>query len=489
VSLYRVDVGPREGVVEQAVQAGPHPDADGICPGRAFEVLDVEREDAPVDRRVPHPGFTLTMAWVAIIPHGPRRAWASLPPMPDDRGPWPEERRWFLRRNPQFARLWAAKAISHVGDGAALVALVLYAQQTQGRGVSVSALLLASTLPSLLGPLAGALADRADQRRLMTWAAVAQALLYGAMGAAVPAFPVLVALVATAAVFATVFAPAGRSAVPGLVLSRDLLGANSWMGLALTFQGTIGPVVGAALVAVAGIRGALCGNALSFAVCAALVRTLPPLPPDATGKDGVGLVRGTEQGLRYALRHPVARVLVIGLGLGVMFAAVDDVALVFLARDELGAGSVGYGGLVSLYGVGLALGSLALMRAHAGRAVGAFSLGLLLTGCGGLATGLAPVLLVAAVAQAVAGIGNGLEVVASDTVVQRSVPRSHRGRVFGVVGAATLLGAAIARGLGGVLVDLTSARTTFVIGGAGLLAVTLVTVVLLRRAAPFLDGG
>jgi len=41
VSLYRVDVGPREGVVEQAVQAGPHPDADGICPGRAFEVLDV----------------------------------------------------------------------------------------------------------------------------------------------------------------------------------------------------------------------------------------------------------------------------------------------------------------------------------------------------------------------------------------------------------------------------------------------------------------
>jgi MFS family permease len=409
--------------------------------------------------------------------------------MPDDRGPWPEERRWFLRRNPQFARLWAAKAISYVGDGAALVALVLYAQQTQGRGVSVSALLLASTLPTLLGPLAGALADRVDQRRLMTWAAVAQALLYGAMGAAVPAFPMLVALVAAAAVFATVFAPAGRSAVPGLVPSRNLLGANSWMGLALTFQGTIGPVVGAALVAVAGIRGALWGNALSFAVCAALVRALPPLPPDATGTDGVGLVRGTGQGLRYTLRHPVARVLVIGLGLGVMFAAVDDVALVFLARDDLGAGSVGYGALVSVYGVGLALGSLALMRAHAGRAVGAFGLGLLLTGCGGLATGLAPVLLVAAVAQAVAGIGNGLEVVASDTVVQRSVPRSHRGRVFGVVGAATLLGAAVARGLGGVLVDLTSARTTFVIGGAGLLVVTLVTIVLLRRAAPFLDGG
>jgi MFS family permease len=407
--------------------------------------------------------------------------------MPDDSRPEPEESRWLLRRDPQFARLWAAKAISHVGDGAALVALVLYVQQTQRKGVTVSALLLASTLPTLLGPLAGAMADRVDQRRLMIGAAVAQALLYGAMGAVLPSFPVLVALVAAASTFATLFAPAGRSAVPTLVSSRDLLRANSWMGIALTFQGTIGPLIGALLVAVAGIRGALWGNALSFVICAALLRTLPPLPPEAADKESVGLVRGTGEGLIYALRHPVARVLVIGLGFGVMFAAVDDVALVFLARDELGAGAVGYGVLVSVYGVGLALGSLALMRTHAERAVGAFSLGLLLTGCGGLATGLAPVVFLAAVAQAVAGIGNGLDVVATDTLVQRSVPRSHRGRVFGVVGAATLLGAAIARGLGGVVLDLTSARTTFVIGGVGLLAVTVVAVALFRGAAPFVD--
>jgi MFS family permease len=407
--------------------------------------------------------------------------------MPDDRRPAPEASGWFLRREPQFARLWGAKAISSVGDGAALVSLVVYVQQTERRGVAVSGLLLANTLPTLLGPLAGALADRVDQRRLMIGAAVGQALLYGAMAAALPPLPLLVVLVAAASTLATLFAPAGRSAVPALVWSGHLLRANSWMGIALTFQGTIGPVVGALLVTVAGIRGALWGNAVSFVICAALLRALPPLPPDTPGSNSPGLVKGAGEGLVSALRHPVARVLVIGLGLGVMFAAVDDVALVFLVRDELGAGSVGYGVLVSLYGVGLALGSLALMRAPAGRAVAAFSLGLLLTGCGGLATGLAPVFLVAALAQAVAGIGNGLEVVATDTVVQRSVPRSHRGRVFGVVGAATLLGAAIARGLGGVLVDLTSARTTFVIGGVGLLAVVVVAVVLFRRAAPLTD--
>jgi MFS family permease len=178
----------------------------------------------------------------------------------------------------------------------------------------------------------------------------------------------------------------------------------------------------------------------------------------------VGLLKGTWEGLGYALGHPVARALVIGLGFGVLFAAVDDVALVFLAREDLHAGAVGYGVLMSVYGIGFALGSLVLLRTRtAGVAV--FILGLALSGTGGLLTGLAPVLGLAALAQAVAGSGNGLEVVATDTLVQRSVPRSHRGRVFGVVSAATLLGGAIARGLGGVLVDLTSARATFVIGG------------------------
>jgi Major Facilitator Superfamily len=187
------------------------------------------------------------------------------------------------------------------------------------------------------------------------------------------------------------------------------------------------------------------GNALSFGISAALMAGLPPLAPQGADGQRVGLLKGMWEGLGHALGHPVARALVIGLGFGVLFAAVDDVALVFLT----------------------------LMRTRSAAGVTVFILGLLLSGAGGLLTGLAPALGLAALAQAVASSGNGLEVVATDTLVQRSVPRSHRGRVFGVVSAATLLGGAIARGLGGVLVDLTSARATFVIGGSGVLLVAL----------------
>ncbi len=53
--------------------------------------------------------------------------------MVDDPRPGPETSRWLLRRAPRFTRLWAAKAVSHLGDGAALVALVVYVQQPPGR--------------------------------------------------------------------------------------------------------------------------------------------------------------------------------------------------------------------------------------------------------------------------------------------------------------------------------------------------------------------
>jgi hypothetical protein len=63
-----------------------------------------------------------------------------------------------------------------------------------------------------------------------------------------------------------------------------------------------------------------------------------------------------------------------------------------------------------VYGIGFALGSLVLLRTRATAGVAVFILGLLLSGTGGLLTGLAPVLGLAALAQAVAGSGNGLEV-------------------------------------------------------------------------------
>jgi Na+/proline symporter len=122
-----------------------------------------------------------------------------------------------LRDSPAFRSLWIARTISHVGDGIALLALVLLVQRTRGTGVAVGTLLLASSLPRFLGPLAGVLVDRVEQRGLMIACDLGQVVVFSAVAWFSPPFPILLGLVSVSALLDTLFAPAGRSAVPALV--------------------------------------------------------------------------------------------------------------------------------------------------------------------------------------------------------------------------------------------------------------------------------
>jgi MFS family permease len=112
--------------------------------------------------------------------------------------------------------------------------------------------------------------------------------------------------------------------------------------------------------------------------------------------------------------------------------------------------------------------SVACTRLTRGRSpVTLLLLAIAATGVGTLVTGFAPALSVVVAAQLVAGAGNAVENVGLDTLVQDLVPRPLLGRVFGIVGTAAQLGAALAYAAGGLLVDLIGARATFVGMGPG----------------------
>jgi MFS family permease len=112
-------------------------------------------------------------------------------------------------------------------------------------------------------------------------------------------------------------------------------------------------------------------------------------------------------------------------------------------------------------------GSLALAL-RPGRSPSAVYLsGLAISGGGAIATGLSPAVGAAIALQGAAGVGNGLENVANNTLIQRHVPARMLGRVFGLAGSAAYAGQGIAALLGGFYVDLTSPRTAFITGGIG----------------------
>jgi MFS family permease len=313
---------------------------------------------------------------------------------------------------------------------------------------------------------------------------LASALVVALMAATVPPLPVLAALVAAAGALATIRNPAGRSLVPILVAPADRAPANALFGLAHTLQLAAGPVLGGMLAAGPGFRTALAVDVLTFIASALLLGRLPALPPTRDCAASTGIWTEAWSGLRYVGRHRQVRVLVLTLFVVVTFAAVDNVALVFLTRHTLAAGAAGYGLAASAFGVGMLLASTACTRLARDRSPTVLLIiAVAVTGAGTVITGLAPVIALAVVAQLIAGSGNAVENISYDTLVQNLVPRPFLARVFGTIGTAAQLGAGLAYAAGGPLVDLIGARATFILAGAGTLAVLPVLLHATRHGA------
>ncbi len=388
-----------------------------------------------------------------------------------------------LRNRPQFRALWGALALSNAGSGAALTALTLYVQQTHGTGTAVAALLIAEMAPRLLGPLAGSVADRVDLRRLMIGADVGQALLFAAL-ALLPPFAAILALATLTSALQTVYAPARTIAVPALVEDSELLQANSLTGVAFNLYVAVGPLIGGLLFALGGAAAVMLVNAVTFLASAQLTRAVPSLPPQERedGGEREAFLASARTGLRYALANPLTRTITLTFLFMFAFVSIDNVALVFLVRDTLGGGAIAYGLVSAAFGAGMLIGSLGIMRGARLAPPRLYLLGILLSSLGALLTGIAPAILLVAAIQLIYGSGNGIEIVASDTIFQQGVPRELLGRVYGLTATAVAIGSGIAMALGGFLVDATSPRVAFLVAGAGGLLVTACAAPALLRA-------
>jgi MFS family permease len=393
--------------------------------------------------------------------------------------------RGLLRANRSFASLWAARVISFAGEQLSLVALILLVHDRYQTGPTVAVLLIATAAPRLLGPLAGAIADRVEQRRLMQGCELGRATVITVIAFTLPPLPVLLALVVLASTLSALFMPAGRSAVPVLVGREQLQPANALLATGSNLGLATGPFIGGALVALVGTTPTLLVDAATSLVAVALLGFLPDLRAAALRRDDApGIGFEVVDGLRHVVRHRLTRAILMGLTLGVSFAGMGSVAGVFLIRGTLGAGPVAFGLFEAAWGVGMIAGSLALIRWATGRdPTLLFAVGWLLTGAGVAAAGVAPTAAVAILVYAVGGIGNGLDNVATDTILQRVVPRPFLGRAFGVVYTGAFLGSLVAFAVAGWLIEFTDPRTIFLVAGATTLAIGTWLLLALPRIA------
>ena len=370
-----------------------------------------------------------------------------------------------LLRNPRFRRLWAGQGLSFVGDFVSTVALVLLVVDVSGSASAVGGVLVARLLPTLASPLVGVLADRLDRRAVLVAADLVRAVLVVGLIFARD-LPTIYALVFGLGVAQTVFNPTVRAAFPAVVGGGDLTRANAIIGGTFSFSLTVGPALGGLLVASVGVETAFLLDALTFLASAALLATIPlPAPERDGGEEGFfGELRA---GFGYLASARVPLAIVAGAFLATLTANATVPAEVFLAKDTFGAGDVGYGLIASLWGGGMILGSaLTAVLGNRTDLTLLYFVSIFATAVAFVGVGFSPTFVLALGAVAVAGVANGVDNVATDTVLQKRVPDAFLGRVFAARFMTFSAGEALAYPLGGLLVDATGPRSTYLLAGA-----------------------
>ncbi len=390
-----------------------------------------------------------------------------------------------LRANKAFRWLWLSRCISEIGNSLGLLALVLFTARQTGQGWTVALLMLVGDFaPTLFSPLTGTLSDRVERKRLLLLCELGQGAIIGLIAWLALPLPFFLGLVGLRTVTGQLFGAASRSILPGLVEPADLETANAALGIGTTGLELVGPLLAALLLPFLDVSDLLLIDAATFLLSAMLLLNLPVLPSGRRDPSQKGaFLTEAKEGLGYIWHSPVIRWLTLGFTGFVAFTAIDDVALVFLAKDALGAGDSGTSLAYVGAGIGLLIGFAFLFWLKGRIALPLLLLvGYTLGSGGNLLTGLAGTIPVVMLTQAIRGVGNSQIDLANNTLVQRLVAPAMLGRVFGNLYGAIGLAAGISYVAGGLLVNLIGPRLVFILAGAGGLVVTLMLALSLPAA-------
>jgi MFS family permease len=339
-------------------------------------------------------------------------------------------------RDREFRAVFLSDAVSVVGDQVARIAVALLVYERTGSPLAASATYACTYLSWLLGgPVLSAIADRLPRRRVIVTTDLARAVLVGLL--VLPGLPtaVLFAVLVAVGLLSPPF-EAARSALMADILEGDrYVVGNALIGTTGQAGQVGGFVVGGALVAALGTRGALLVDAVTFAVSALLFVGLVRDRPLDRAPVREPALSALTTGVRVVLRAPELRALVAW---GALSAAVTipPEGLAVAVAGDLHGGSFSAGVLTATVPAGFVVGSWLLLRQPADRRRALFPW--LVAGSAALLA-LSPWLHAiwqVAVVWTVAGAGTALQTVANSSFVQ-AVPRELRGRAFGV--AATVL--------------------------------------------------
>jgi MFS family permease len=357
-----------------------------------------------------------------------------------------------LRVSPQFRHLWWGLSVANLGAQLTVVAVGLQVYEMTGSTFSVGVVGLCALVPLIVfGLYGGAIVDHADRRTValiasgVSWLATVGLATQGWLGNG--HVGVLYALVAVQSGANAVNSPARSAIIPRLLEPRLMPAANALQTVGWNVALTLGPLLGAGLVAAADYGLVYTLDAVLFTAAFAALLRLPPIPPEpsSTRRSRVGLASVLD-GLRYLGTQPTVRMTFL-VDLVAMICASPRVLFPAVGLVYLGGGETTTGVMTAAVAAGAMLagvfsGGLARVRWQGriivvaivcwGLSIAAFGAVLVAAGRSRPDHVLWLALALAAVTLAAAGAADAVSAVFRQTILQTATPDDMRGRLQGV---------------------------------------------------------
>ncbi len=371
-----------------------------------------------------------------------------------------------------FRLFFTGQLISQTGTWLTMVAQTLLVLKLTGSGVDLGLLTASMFGPMLvLGAWAGAVADRADKRRLLIATQTGAMIQSVALGVVVlsghATVGVIFALAFVQGVLTAFDNPARRSFVIEMVPPEEVPNAVSLNSAVMTGSRVVGPAAAGALVISVGFGWCFLLDAASYlAVLAGLfmMRTGELFTPPRTPK-GRGQVR---EGLRYIRSEQKLFVPLVMMAMIGTLAFNFSVTIPLLVKGPLGGDDGTFTLLFSVLSLGSLVGALGTARRkevtsrHLVVAAAGFGIAML-----GLAA--SPGLAVAFPVAVVLGMASIAFMTSSTAIVQVLAGPEYRGRVLAIQAMVFLGSTPIGGPLIGWLSDVGGPRLGIAVGGVSCL--------------------
>ncbi len=334
-------------------------------------------------------------------------------------------------RERDFRLLFAGTMITTVGDrlaGIALAFAVLDVASATALGIVFA---FRQGVQALVVVAGGVVSDRLPRNLVLVGASLVQGAAQAGTAfcvlAGVGGIEAIVVLQAVYGLGLGLVLPAEIGLVPQTVSPDKLQQANALQGLTRNVVAVLGPAIGGAIV-VAGSPGvALALDAVSFLVCAELLRRIR-VRPRADASAPPGFLTELREGWREFTSRTWLWASVVLFGIGNLMAAGWPVLGPLVADERLG-GAGPWAVILTVGGIGAVVGSAVAMRVRPRRPLAACVIAAVPLSFQTLALALEAPTWVIAAAAFLAGVGLSIHLTLWFTVFQQQVPERAQSRV------------------------------------------------------------